>query len=84
MSNFSGQRAVVIGAGIGGLSIAGALAPYFERVEILERDRLSASAASRPATPQSRHPHSLLAGGLRTVDRIFSGFERRPLPHRDR
>jgi 2-polyprenyl-6-methoxyphenol hydroxylase-like FAD-dependent oxidoreductase len=75
MSNFLGQRAVVIGAGMGGLSIAGALAPYFERVDILERDRLSAAAASRPGTPQSRHPHSLLAGGLRALDRIFPGFE---------
>ena len=30
-----GQRAVVIGAGMGGLSAAGALAPYFEQIDIL-------------------------------------------------
>ena len=42
-----GQRAVVIGAGMGGLSAAGALAKYFERVEILERDRLATTAGSR-------------------------------------
>ena len=35
-----GRRAVVVGAGIGGLAAAGALAQYFERVDILERDRL--------------------------------------------
>jgi heterodisulfide reductase subunit A-like polyferredoxin len=29
-----GKQAVVIGAGMGGLSAAGALAPYFEGVEI--------------------------------------------------
>ena len=34
-----GKRAVVIGAGIGGLATAGALAQYFEQVDILERDR---------------------------------------------
>ena len=39
-----GKRAVVIGAGMGGLTAAGALAQYFERVDILERDRLRASA----------------------------------------
>jgi len=76
MSGLLGRRTIVIGAGIGGLSMAGALAKYFEQVEILERDRLTASAASRSGTPQDRHPHGLLAGGLRALDRIFPGFER--------
>jgi 2-polyprenyl-6-methoxyphenol hydroxylase-like FAD-dependent oxidoreductase len=70
-----GQRAVVIGAGIGGLAAAGALAQHFERVDILERDRLATSVASRSGTPQDRHPHGLLAGGLRALDRIFLGFK---------
>jgi 2-polyprenyl-6-methoxyphenol hydroxylase-like FAD-dependent oxidoreductase len=70
-----GERAVVIGAGIGGLAAAGALAPYFEQVDILERDRLAATAGSRPGTPQDRHPHGLLTGGLRALDQIFPGFE---------
>ncbi len=52
MSGFLGRRAVVVGAGIGGLSMAGALAKYFERVEILERDRLTASIGSRAGTPK--------------------------------
>ena len=71
-----GERAVVVGAGIGGLATAGALAKYFERVDILERDRLTASVGSRSGTPQDRHPHGLLAGGLRALDQIFPGFER--------
>ena len=75
MNLLMGRRAVVIGAGIGGLSAAGALAQYFERVEILERDRLAASIGSRSGTPQDRHPHGLLAGGLRALDRIFPGFK---------
>jgi 2-polyprenyl-6-methoxyphenol hydroxylase-like FAD-dependent oxidoreductase len=70
-----GQRAVVIGAGMGGLSAAGALAKYFERVEILERDQLAATAGSRSGTPQDRHPHGLLAGGLRALDQILPGFK---------
>jgi hypothetical protein len=47
MSGLFGQRAVVVGAGIGGLAAAGALAQYFERVEILERDRLTAHGSDR-------------------------------------
>jgi 2-polyprenyl-6-methoxyphenol hydroxylase-like FAD-dependent oxidoreductase len=70
-----GKRAVVIGAGIGGLATAGALAQYFEQVDILERDRLAATAESRSGTPQDRHPHGLLAGGLRALDQIFPGFK---------
>ena len=69
-----GGRAVVIGAGMGGLAAAGALAKYFERVDILERDRLTDWVGSRAGTPQDRHPHGLLAGGLRALDRIFPGF----------
>ena len=71
-----GQRAVVIGAGMGGLSAAGALAKYFERVDILERDRLTGFAASRSGTAQDRHPHGLLVGGLRALDEIFPGYKR--------
>jgi len=74
MGGLVGRRAVVVGAGIGGLSTAGALAPYFEQVEILERDLLADSAASRCGTPQDRHPHGLLAGGLRALGEIFPGF----------
>jgi 2-polyprenyl-6-methoxyphenol hydroxylase-like FAD-dependent oxidoreductase len=76
MNNFVGRRAVVIGAGIGGLAAAGALAQYFERVDILERDQLATSVGSRPGTPQDRHPHGLLAGGLHALDQIFPGFRR--------
>jgi 2-polyprenyl-6-methoxyphenol hydroxylase-like FAD-dependent oxidoreductase len=75
MSGFLGRRAVVVGAGIGGLSMAVALAKYFEQVEILERDRLTASVGSRSGTPQDRHPHGLLAGGLQALGEIFPGFE---------
>ena len=75
MSGFLGRCAVVVGAGIGGLSMAGVLAKYFEQVEIFERDRLTPSFGSRSGTPQDRHPHGLLAGGLQALGEIFPGFE---------
>lgn len=71
-----GERALVIGAGIGGLAAAGALSGYFERVDVLERDHLAATVGSRSGTPQDRHPHGLLAGGLQALDRIFPNFKR--------
>lgn len=74
MSGLLGQRAVVVGAGVGGLSMAGASANCFEQVEILERDRLTASIGSRSGTLQDRHPHAVLAGGFRALDEIFPGF----------
>jgi 2-polyprenyl-6-methoxyphenol hydroxylase-like FAD-dependent oxidoreductase len=76
MSNILGRRAVVVGGGIGGLSAAGALAGFFEQVDVLERDALAESAESRPGTAQDRHPHGLLAGGLKALGEIFPGFER--------
>jgi 2-polyprenyl-6-methoxyphenol hydroxylase-like FAD-dependent oxidoreductase len=47
MSSLIGRRAVIIGAGIGGLSPAGALAACFEQIIILERDRLTPAAEAR-------------------------------------
>src|SRR5262249_24825414 len=75
MSGLLGQRALVVGAGIGGLSMAGALAKYFEQVIIFERDCLTASPVSRSGTPQDRHPHGLLAGGFQALGEIYPGFE---------
>ena len=75
MSHLLGQRAVVIGAGIGGLSAAGALAGFFRQVDVLERDHLPKSVRSRAGTPQDRHTHGLLAGGLEAIGTIFPGIE---------
>lgn len=70
-----GEQAVVIGAGIGGLAAAGALAGHFERVVVLERDALPAAPAPRAGTPQARHVHGLLLSGQRALAELFSGFE---------
>jgi 2-polyprenyl-6-methoxyphenol hydroxylase-like FAD-dependent oxidoreductase len=74
MNSRVGRRAVVVGAGIGGLSAAGALAKHFDEVVVLERDRLAKSAGSRRGTAQDGHPHALLAGGQQALDEIFPGF----------
>jgi 2-polyprenyl-6-methoxyphenol hydroxylase-like FAD-dependent oxidoreductase len=71
-----GKQAVVIGAGMAGLAAAGALAGHFERVIVLERDRLPNQAVPRAGTPQSRHLHVLLPGGQRALTDLFPYFER--------
>ena len=62
-----GKQAVVIGAGMGGLTAAGALADRFERVVVLERDTLPSEPAYRAGTPQARHVHALLLSGQRAL-----------------
>lgn len=69
------RQAVVIGAGMGGLMAAGALVGHFDRVIVLERDTLPAAAVPRAGTPQARHVHALLAGGLKALNEMFPGFE---------
>jgi 2-polyprenyl-6-methoxyphenol hydroxylase-like FAD-dependent oxidoreductase len=76
MGNLCGDHAIVIGAGIGGLAAAAALAGHFGHVTVLERDELGYEPAARPGTPQSRHLHGLLAGGLRALCELFPDFDR--------
>ena len=69
------KQAVVIGAGMGGLAAAKAIAPHFERVTVFDRDWLPDVAVPRSGVPQARHTHGLLAGGHRALDRLFPGVE---------
>jgi len=75
MSRAVGKRAIVVGAGMGGLTAAAALAGHFERVLVLERDPLPADPVDRPGIPQGKHVHALLAGGQRALGDLFAGFE---------
>src|SRR5262245_36024269 len=70
-----GARAIVIGAGIGGLTAAAALHRLYEEVILLERDTLTTTAVARPSVPQGKHLHALLAGGLRAMERLLPGLE---------
>ena len=74
-STLIGKQAVVIGAGIAGLTAAGALSDYFDQVVVLERDTLPSEAVHRAGTPQSRHVHALLLSGQRALSELFPGFE---------
>ena len=76
MSKLIGKRAVVVGAGIGGLTAARVLADHFEHVLILERDVLPAEPEDRPGVPQGRHVHGLLRGGQDALEALLPGFER--------
>ena len=76
MANTIGRRAVVIGAGMGGLTAARAVAPHFEHVVVIERDALPSEPSNRAGTPQAKHVHALLAGGERALAELFPGFAR--------
>ena len=74
-STLIGKQAVVIGAGIAGLTAAAALADRFDQVVVLERDTLPSEPAYRAGTPQARHVHGLLFSGQRALSELFPGFE---------
>jgi 2-polyprenyl-6-methoxyphenol hydroxylase-like FAD-dependent oxidoreductase len=68
------EYAVVIGASMGGLVTAAALAPHFGRVTVLERDALPSAPAHRRGVPQSKHAHGLQPGGLRALESLLPGI----------
>ena len=69
-----GKHAVVLGASMAGLTAARVLADTYERVTVLERDTLPATAAHRKGVPQSRHAHGLLAAGRIALEELFPGL----------
>ncbi|MGA7054770.1 MAG: 2-polyprenyl-6-methoxyphenol hydroxylase-like oxidoreductase, partial [Mycobacterium sp.] len=69
-----GERAVVLGASMGGLLAARVLAEFFETVTVVERDMLPDNPASRRGVPQGRHVHILLARGAQILDELFPGL----------
>jgi 2-polyprenyl-6-methoxyphenol hydroxylase-like FAD-dependent oxidoreductase len=68
------QHAIVVGASMAGLLAARVLADEFDRVTLVERDRLSAAADNRRGVPQGRHVHTLLPGGADIIDELFPGL----------
>jgi 2-polyprenyl-6-methoxyphenol hydroxylase-like FAD-dependent oxidoreductase len=70
-----GERAVVLGASMGGLLATRVLADFFETVTVVERDALpDDNPAVRRGVPQARHVHVLLARGAQILDELFPGF----------
>jgi 2-polyprenyl-6-methoxyphenol hydroxylase-like FAD-dependent oxidoreductase len=73
MAHF-GKHAIVIGAGMGGLLAARALADWYGEVTIVERDTLPQPYDPRKGVPQGRHSHGLLARGREVLEQLFPGF----------
>jgi 2-polyprenyl-6-methoxyphenol hydroxylase-like FAD-dependent oxidoreductase len=71
---FAGKTAIVIGASMGGLLAARALADHFEQVTLLERDAFPAPGEQRKGVPQGRHAHAVLAQGLQIMEGYFPGL----------
>jgi hypothetical protein len=70
----SNQQAIVIGASMGGLLAARALADYYQQVTVLERDIFPLSGLSRKGVPQDRHAHALLSKGREVLEQLFGGI----------
>ncbi len=68
------NHAIVIGASMGGLLAARALADRFARVTMIERDPLSAAPQQRKGVPQGEHAHGLLAKGREIIEDFFPGI----------
>ena len=68
------ERAVVLGASMGGLLAAGVLADFFRTVTVVERDVLPDDPANRRGVPQGRHAHLLLPRGAQILDELFPGI----------
>lgn len=70
----TGRKAIVIGASMGGLLAARALANHFAQVTLLERDSFPAPGENRKGVPQGRHAHAVLAQGLQIMEGYFPGL----------
>ena len=75
MSKTLGRSVIVIGAGIGGLAAAAALSPWFDKVEVLDKDVLPDRFTPRSGAGQSSHIHQLLKGGADSLERLLPGLE---------
>jgi 2-polyprenyl-6-methoxyphenol hydroxylase-like FAD-dependent oxidoreductase len=70
----SEKTAIVIGASMGGLLAARALADHYEQVILLERDIFPAVGENRKGVPQGRHTHILLALGRDIMETYLPGL----------
>src|SRR3954447_24006510 len=64
-------NAVVVGAGMAGLTAARALADRFDSVTVVDRDRLPDAAVPRRGASQGAHGHVLPPAGERAPEELF-------------
>ncbi len=69
-----GERAVVLGASMGGLLAARVLADFYRTVTVVERDVLVDEPVNRRGVPQGRQAHALLSRCSQVLDELFPGF----------
>ena len=70
-----GEHAIVIGASMAGLLAARVLSESYDRVTVLDRDRLPRGLdENRRAVPQGMHAHGLQPGGQLAIERLLPGF----------
>jgi 2-polyprenyl-6-methoxyphenol hydroxylase-like FAD-dependent oxidoreductase len=67
------EHAVVVGASVAGLLAARVLADHYDRVTVIDRDRLPDRVADRRAVPQGRHAHTLLPHGQDCLEELLPG-----------
>ncbi|MFD6396527.1 FAD-dependent oxidoreductase [Nocardia sp. NPDC060249] len=69
-----GEHAVVLGASMAGLLAARVLSDSYDRVTVVERDRLDGGDTTRRGVPQGKHVHALLPSGSQALERLFPGL----------
>ncbi|TCJ97559.1 FAD-dependent oxidoreductase [Nocardia alba] len=69
-----GEHAVVLGASMAGLLAARVLSDSYDRVTVVERDRLDAGPGPRRGVPQGKHIHALLPSGSEALESLFPGL----------
>lgn len=70
------QTAIIIGGGMAGKLIAAAISPYFNRVEIVEKDQNPGKNSTvRAGVTQANHIHALLHAGDHALETLFPGFK---------
>lgn len=69
-----GREAVVMGGSLAGLLAARVLSDQFDRVTLIERDRINDAPESRKGQPHTRHIHGLLASGYGVLRDLFPGL----------
>ncbi|MEU9381678.1 FAD-dependent oxidoreductase [Streptomyces sp. NPDC048279] len=67
------RTAVVLGGSLAGLLAARALAPFADRVVVVERDALPTGPQPRKGLPQARHVHQLWSGGAHALEELLPG-----------
>ena len=74
MEKLTHNHAVIIGASMAGLLAAKAIAPHFDKVSILEKDRLPDGPVAHKGTSQAYHSHLLLKAGEEAIEELFPGI----------